>query len=81
MPSDFSTRRTVVADTPIPKNRFITSRMRRLPALGVCACVAKIAFARSSGGFFRFGCKTGLRASSEASPRSRYACTHCTAVV
>jgi len=34
MPSAFSTRRTVVADTPIPRNRLITSRMRRLPDIG-----------------------------------------------
>lgn len=65
----------------MPKNRRITSRMRRVPAVGVCSCVARIAFARSSGGFFRFGGNAGFFTWSVSSPRSRYACTHCAAVV
>jgi hypothetical protein len=81
MPSALNTRRTVVCEVPIPKNLRITSRMRRLPARGSAFCVARIAFARSSAGFLRFGCRTGLRALSASSPRSRYAFTHITAVV
>jgi hypothetical protein len=81
MPSDLNTRRTVVSDAPIPKNLCITSRMRRLPECGFCRCVARIAFARSSGGFLSFPCDAGFFTLSASSPRSRYPLTHITAVV
>ncbi len=81
MPSAFSTRRTVVSDTPIPKNRLIRSRIRRLPAPGSASRVATIARLFTLAGFLRFGRCDVLLASSETSPCSRYACTHCTAVV
>jgi hypothetical protein len=81
MPSALNTRRTVVSEAPIPRKRRITSRMRRLPALGSAFCVARIARARSSAGFLRFGCRAGFLTLSASSPRSRYAFTHITAVV
>jgi hypothetical protein len=81
MPSDLSTRRTVVSEVPIPKNLLIKSRMRRLPERGACRCVVRIAFARSSGGFFKFGCSACFFTLSASSPRFRYAFTHITAVL
>jgi len=45
-PSDLSTRRTVVSDAPIPKNRRIASRILRLPAEGSADFVARIAARR-----------------------------------
>jgi hypothetical protein len=79
-PASRSTRRTVVAEVPIPKNRRITSRMRRLPACGCAACVARIA-ARAAG-FLRERVRgaAALLCSAPAPP-SRYCCTHKIAVV
>jgi hypothetical protein len=75
-PSALNTRRTVVCEAPIPKRRRITSRMRRLPARGSAFRVARIAFARSSGGFLRFGCSAGfLRLAHLRRPRASPACT------
>jgi len=56
-PSALSTRRTVVSDAPIPKNRRITSRIRRLPAEGCAALTSKIARRRGLSGprLSRFG--------------------------
>ena len=81
MPSALSTRRTVLSEAPIPRNLRITSRMRRLPDSGDCWRTARIAFARSSGGFLRFGRGAGFLTLSASSPRSRYAFTHWIAVV
>jgi hypothetical protein len=79
-PSAFNTRRTVVADAPIPKNRFITSRIRRAPAAGSDRFAARIAARRALGRFVSapFG---GGRFSSPAAPPLRYRATHSSAVV
>ena len=81
MPSLLNTRRTVVAEVPIPKNLLIRSRIRRLPAVGCARWVERIACARASTGFFRFGFSCGFFGSSASAPPSRYAFTHWIAVV
>jgi hypothetical protein len=79
-PSAFNTRRTVVADAPIPKNRRIASRIRRAPASGSARFAAKIASRRafSGRGIDR---ATRVGASSAFAPPCRYTRTHSSAVV
>jgi hypothetical protein len=69
-PSAFSTRRTVVADAPIPKNLRSASRIFRLPASGSAAFAAMIA-ARRAPPAGDFGRAVNAGASSPFTPPLR----------
>jgi len=69
--SAFNTRRTVVSEAPIPRNRFITSRIRRLPACGCAAWVARIAARRAAAPLAGFFTARRALASNPAAPLAR----------
>ncbi len=71
MPSSRSTRRTVVAEVPMPRKRRSTSRTRRLPARGCAVFTATIAARFGSLRFARFASACPAPGASAAAPPSR----------